>query len=153
MHFDILKEVDISINNKKKFVEDHKELLELAKELNDLIGSAIFIQFLISSMLLCVLGFQIVVLEDIFQRFAVAIFGLAIIIQLFIYSYGGEILMDKSSEVAQNFYNLDKDYVLIIARAQKASIFQFGFYRADLPTFSSILSSAASLITLLKSFL
>lgn len=78
---------------------------------------------------------------------------MTIIIQLFIYAYGGQLVKDKSSSVAELIYEMDKDLVKIIARAQKASEIGAGFYVADLVTFSSILRSAASLITLLRSFI
>jgi 7tm Odorant receptor len=104
-------------------------------------------------MLLCVIGFQIVVLESLIEKVIASIFGAAIIIQMFIYSFGGQLIADKSSSVAENFYENDKDFIIIIARSQKAAKINAGFYQANLPTFSSILSSAASLITLLQSFI
>jgi odorant receptor len=139
--------------DKKKFIEKHHKVLGLADELNRLYKPVILSQYFISSMLLCSVGFQFVVHESIPKRFEDFMFGVAVMIQLFIYSYGGQLIMDKSSSVADDFYTLDQEFVLIIARAQKASIIEAGFYKASLPLFTSIINSAASLITLLKSFL
>jgi 7tm Odorant receptor len=79
--------------------------------------------------------------------------GMAIIIQLFIYSFGGQLIKDRSSRVAENFYDFDADYVIIIAKAQKSSKIETAFFQANLETFSNIMKSTASLITLLQSFL
>jgi hypothetical protein len=106
-----------------------------------------------SSNLLCVIGFQLVVHQNFLNRIEDFTFGLAIIIQLFIYSSGGQLIMDKSLSVADNLFEIDKDFILIIKRAQRPSLIKAGFYKASLPLFTSILSSAASLITLLQSFL
>lgn len=113
----------------------------------------IFFQFLISSTLLCVLGFQLVMLESVSKRIVSAIYGSAMMIQLMVYSYGGQIMMEKSSSVADDLYQLDKDLVIIIARAQKPVYIKSGFYDINLETFTVILKAAASLITILKSFL
>jgi hypothetical protein len=99
------------------------------------------------------IGFQLLMQENPSKFCEDLIVGVAVMIQLFIYSYGGQLIMDKSSSVADNFYTLDQEFVMIIARAQKASKIEAGFYKASLPLFTTIMNSAASLITLLKSFL
>jgi odorant receptor len=113
----------------------------------------ILAQFLITSMLLCVLGFQLVMFRSFMKRVVIGFYGLNMIIQLFIYTYGGQMIMDKSTSVADKLYQTDKDLIIIIARSHKASIIKAGFYEANSATLCSILSSAASLITLLKSFI
>lgn len=91
--------------------------------------------------------------ESIIRRGIALSYGLSIIIQLFIYSYGGQLIMDKSLAVADNCYGLGRETVLIINRAQKFSMIEAKFFNVSLPTLRAVLSSAASLITLLKSFL
>jgi odorant receptor len=150
-HFDILR--DSFDGDKKKFIKKHQELLELSETLHKLFKPIVFAQFLFSSMLLCVIGFQLVMVHDFFKRAVVAFYGLAIIIQLFYYSYGGQLLMDKSSAVSENLYKTDKDLVIVINRAHKACTIKAGFYRANSATFTTILSSAGSLIALLRSFI
>jgi 7tm Odorant receptor len=103
-------------------------------------------------MLLCVLGFQFVVFQSVLKRVVVAIFGAAAFFQLFVYTYGGQLLMDRSTKVAENLYQADKDLIIIIMRAQKSAVIKSGFYHASSETLTSILSAAGSLITLLKSF-
>jgi odorant receptor len=139
--------------DKKKFIEKHQELLDLVKTLNKLYAAIILAQCFITSMLLCVLGFQFVMLRSILKKIVVLFFGSAAFIQLFVYTYGGQLVMDKSVSVADKLYQTDKDLIICITRAHKASVIKSGFYEANSATLASILSSAASLITLLKSLM
>lgn len=91
--------------------------------------------------------------EDFYKRIITLFFGLTIVVEVFVYSFGGQIVQDTSLAVADHFYEVDKDLILIIKRAQKAVKFQSFIYKLDLPTFRKILSTAASLITFMKSFM
>lgn len=91
--------------------------------------------------------------ENPFKKFIAALYAFSVIVQLFAYSFGGQIIKDKSSSVAENFYLIDKDFAIIIARTQRATVIKAAFYEATLPSFLSVLSSASSLITLLQSFI
>lgn len=150
-HFEILRES--FVGDKKKFINRHQMLSEFTENFTKLFKVVIFSQLFCSSMQLCVLGFQLVAIRSFYHRAVVAVFGLAIIIQLFIYCYGCQLILDKTTEVADHLYVLDKDFVIIIARAHKGKKVKAWFYDPSLSTMSAILSSAASLITLLRSFL
>lgn len=150
-HFAILRES--FKGDKRKFIEDHKTVLKLADKLVKIFVPVILVQFFVTSMLLCVNGFQLVMFNDFAQRAKSLLFGFTIILQLFIYSYGGQLIMDESSRVAENIYQIDRDLVIVIARAQRPSVVKAGFFYANLPNYQAILSSTASLITLLQSFL
>lgn len=104
-------------------------------------------------MQLCVIGFHLVVSESIEGKIVLAPFGFCVISNLFIYASGGQLIRDKSENVADNLYTLDKDSVIIIARAQRPAIIKSGIYEASLPTFAAILSSAGSMMTVLQSFI
>jgi hypothetical protein len=80
-------------------------------------------------MYLCVLGFQLVNHQTFIERLIDIVFGFAGIIQLFIYSFGGQIIMDSSASVAEDFYDIEKDFVVMIARAHKT------FSRVKFPVF------------------
>lgn len=150
-HFEFLAK---SYNgDKKKFVERHQKILDLAEDLCSVMRSVVFMQFVISSMLLCVLGFQVVMQEEFMKRMLAASFGVSVIIQLFVYSLGGQLILDKSITIADGFSEYEKDLVIIIARVQKPVKVTAWFYEVSLPTLRAILGTAASLITLLKSFL
>lgn len=150
-HFGILRESFDGV--KAKFIKRHQTLIEVTENLKHLVKPIVFAQFLISSINLCVLAFQIVALDSISTKIITIPFLLSIIIQLFIYSYGGQLIMEKSSMVADHFYQNDKDFIIIIARAQKPIIVDAAFYKATLSTFDAIISSTASMIALLQSFL
>jgi hypothetical protein len=149
-HFDILRES--FDGDKKKFVEKHLELLNLVKDLNELFNEVVFCQFLLSSLQLCVLGFQVVIVESIAGLIVPAVYGLTIIIQLFVYSFGGQLIVNSSDAISENLYEVDRDLILMIARPQKSTMIKSVFFTADLPSFLSIMRFTGSLITMLKSF-
>lgn len=151
-HFDIAR---ISLGNfdgdKKKFVQNHQTILDLAEGLNQLFKPIVFVEFAMISMLLCVCGFQVVMTESFFGKMISLGFGSFSVFQLFSYSFGGQLISERSSAVADHLYTIDRDSLIIIARSRKPVLIEAGFYQADLPTFRIFLSSAASLITLLHS--
>lgn len=149
--FDILKES--FDGDRKNFIEKHQIIYKLCEDLKTLIKPVIFTQFFLTSINLCVIGFQLVMLDGLIKRIVPLFFGIAIIIQLFIYAYGGQCVLDKSESFADFFYDLDKDFIFIILRAQKPVKFEAVFYEANLPTFCNIMNNTISLITLLKSFI
>jgi hypothetical protein len=128
------------------------QLLKLSEELNQTYKQIIFLQFMNISTLLCVLGFQVVIVDSVTGRIVPAIFGLTMLIQLLVYAFGGQLVLDKSKTVAENLYKIDRDMILMIARPLKPVVMKSGFFKADLPTFVSIINAAGSLITMLKSF-
>jgi odorant receptor len=150
-HFDILRES--FDGDKKKFVENHLKIHEIAVELNQVYKPMIFIGYSICSMLLCVLGFQFVVHESFSKKFEDFFLATTVATALFVYAFGGQLIMDKSSLVAVDFYELDRDFVFIIQRVQQPLIIQSVYFELTLPSFTAIMNSAGSLITLLQSFL
>lgn len=113
----------------------------------------VFDQLLTTNMLLCVIGFQLVEIQGFFEKLTAAFFGVAVIVELFVYAFGGQIILNKSSEIGSQLYDMDKEVVMVIAKAQQPLIIKAWLYEANLPTFTAILNSAASLITILKSFI
>jgi gustatory receptor len=148
-HFEILYRFDYE---KKEFIEEHQKVIDLASDLNMLIKPIVFTQHLVSSLLLCVIGFQLVMLHDLYKRLAAFFFGLAAMIQLLMYSFGGQQIMDKSLNVSSKMYNLDKDYRMIIMRSHRVCKIRAGIFEASLPTYRTMISNAGSLMTILKSF-
>jgi hypothetical protein len=128
------------------------ELLELSEALKQTYKQIIFLQFMNISTLLCVLGFQVVVVDSVAGRIVPAVYGLTMLIQLLVYAFGGQLVLDKSKAVAENLYEIDRDMIIMIARPFKPVVMKSGFFKADLPTFVSIKNAAGSLITMLKSF-
>lgn len=152
IHFDIARSsLENFDGDKKKFVQSHQTILDLAEDLNQLFKPIVFVEFAMISMLLCVLGFQVVMAESFFGKMVSLGFGSFSVIQLFSFSFGGQLVADRSSAVADHLYTIDRDSLIIIARSRKPVLIEAGFYQANLPTFRLFLSSAASLITLLQS--
>ena len=83
------------------------------------------------------IGFQLVMVDDSMNAFLILWFGFSYLIQTWIYSLGGQLVKDKSSSVAENFYQLDKDHVVIIARAQKPAVIKAWIYNARVKTLSN----------------
>ena len=75
------------------------------------------------------------------------------LIDMLIYSYGGQILMDSAKSVCDENERIDKNYVFLLMRAQSEIKIDTGFFSATLPTFCTILNRVMSLITLLQSFI
>jgi odorant receptor len=124
----------------------------LVEQLNQTFKQIVLCQFTLTSLLLCVIGFQVVVVKSVADMFVPATFGVSVAIQLFVYAFGGQLIMDHSSEVARNLYGTDRNFLIMIARPRLHARIQAGFFTASLPTFVSVMNSAGSLITMLKSF-
>lgn len=139
--------------DKKKFVVRHQLIIESVEELNHLMKPVVFSQFFISSLLLCVIWFQLFVNLSLASFIINFVYGFAICLQLFFFAYGGQQIIEKSSTVADDFFESDSDLIIIIARAHKPAKITSAFYTATLPTFTSVISSSTSLMALWKSFI
>lgn len=75
-----------------------------------------------------------------------------IFIQLFQYCYGGQFIMDRSEEVGEEFYSDDKDFLIVIAKAQQPFVFRAQFYEANIEFVAFVVNSSYSLLTVLQNF-
>lgn len=134
-------------------MERHQELLDLAEELQELYKPVLFVQFLITGLLLCLVTVQIFIAEKLFNYWLVYVipFTTVVMTQLFLFCYGGQMLNDASSSVGKSFYDLDKDFLIIMTRALQPSKISDWFYTANLPVFAAIVNSAYSYISILQS--
>lgn len=148
-HFWILK--DSFDGDKKKFINTHQNLIEFARRLNIQFRALVFAKFLYGATIICVLGFQVLMTDGFVMRFIASNYIVAIFVQLLFYALGGQLIMSSSGAIADSIITVDKDCLLIIARAQKPSSIHAWFYNADLATYQTILASAASFFTVLKS--
>jgi odorant receptor len=129
------------------------KLFDLVTKLDEIYKLVVFTDFLFGSMLLCFLGFQLVVIEGFIERIVPTLFSIAIIIQLLIYASGGQVIVDRSDEIARDFYDVDRDLLMLIARPLRSPMIRSLYFKADLPMFLTVMQSAGSLIAMLKSFL
>ena len=72
-------------------------------------------------------------------------------LELLIYSYGGQKVMDSSMAVCDDVYEIDKNYLFIMMRSQMAVEMKSGFFHACLPIYMILIKRTMSLITLLQS--
>ncbi|XP_035775950.1 odorant receptor 47a-like [Anopheles albimanus] len=140
----------------------HQYVLCLAKRIVGAYRYIIFNQLLISSILLCMLGFQLVISAGTSIMVVYMVYSLAIIIQITYYCYYGSMLHHESEQVQRAIYNgawytadirTQKLLLVCMMRAGKAVDADSGFTRASLPALRSILNSAGSYVTLLLSLL
>nr|AID61224.1 odorant receptor [Calliphora stygia] len=145
----------------KSYIEYHNLILSLYNELREIYSPIVFGQFLMTSLQVCVIVYQMVTHMDTILVLIINItFLTSILLQLFIYCYGGEILKLESLMVGisvqiSNWYNLKPSHrrmlVLLMLRSQREAIIKAGFYEASLANFMAILKAALSYITLIQS--
>uniref|UniRef100_A0A1I8M981 Odorant receptor n=1 Tax=Musca domestica TaxID=7370 RepID=A0A1I8M981_MUSDO len=143
------------------YIRYHNLILHLYQEVRQIYSPIVFGQFLITSLQVCVIVYQMVTHINTFLVFVInCTFLLSILLQLFIYSYGGEILKNESLMVGvsvqlSNWYNLKPRHRrmlwLLMLRSQRGAIIRGGFYEASLANFMTILKAALSYITLIQS--
>jgi hypothetical protein len=79
----------------KRVVDHHSELNEYFLKFKEIFAPVIFNRFLVSSITLCVLGFQIIVLKDQVKRINMIAYLLVILMKLMTYAYIGSQISNK----------------------------------------------------------
>ncbi|XP_054725222.1 odorant receptor 82a [Anastrepha obliqua] len=143
------------------YVQYHTRLLALSENVQRIFKPIIFGQFLMTSLQVCVIIYQLVTHMGVFMDMVVyCTFLSSILLQLLIYCYGAEFLKIESSAVGtavqmSQWYNLPPRHRhvlrLILLRSQREIIIRAGFYEASLANFMSILKAAMSYITFIQS--
>lgn len=149
-----LKIVKLIINEGelKETVIYHNQVLNLVKKFNKIFNLVILGEYTVKSVPLCVVGYLIVMSDDIFIITVCISHGMAGIIELMIFSYGGQKIMDYGEEICDECYEIDKDYLTIMIMTKyKLRVYSL-MHDACLPTVTLILNRAMALITMLKSF-
>ncbi|KFB48435.1 AGAP004974-PA-like protein [Anopheles sinensis] len=143
-------------------IEYHKHILNIADRVIDAYRNVILNQLLISSVLLCMLGFQLVLSAGSSLVVVYVAYGTAIVIQVTYYCYYGSQLYHESTQVhdavfQSNWYEADvrtqKLLINCMMRARKAVNAKSGFAQASLPALRAILNSAGSYVALLMSLM
>ncbi|XP_017846321.1 odorant receptor 82a [Drosophila busckii] len=139
----------------------HVLLLDMSQRLRLIFMPIVFGQFFITSLQVGVIIYQIVTHMDSVMSLLVyfSFFG-SIMLQLFLYCYGGEIIKVESLQVGVAVQLSDwhlatpkqrRSLAFIMQRAQREMIIKAGFYEASLANFVAICRAALSLITLIQS--
>ncbi|XP_001861406.2 odorant receptor 82a [Culex quinquefasciatus] len=142
-------------------IEYHTLVLKLSRRLMSSFRIIILNNLLVASVLLCVLGFEMVVYLGTSLMLLYITYITAIVIQIFFFSYYGSQLLYESAAVGDAIYcsnwyeatpKTRKLLLFCIKRAQVPVNTKVGIMVASLPTFRAIVNSAGSYVALLLSF-
>ncbi|XP_030243346.1 odorant receptor 82a [Drosophila navojoa] len=142
-------------------VDYHVQLLSLSRQLRHIYTPIVFGQFFITSLEVGVIIYQIVThLDSIMALLVYFSFFCSIMLQLFIYCYGGEVIKVEGLRVGvavqtSNWHSAThkqrRSLIFIMHRSQREVLIKAGFYEASLANFLAILRAAMSFITLIQS--
>uniref|UniRef100_A0A7G3AA13 Odorant receptor n=1 Tax=Lutzomyia longipalpis TaxID=7200 RepID=A0A7G3AA13_LUTLO len=146
----------------KEAIERHIILIDLCAEMESIYNFSILCNFVLSSLMICLVGFQATnpdVHFDIWFKYIV--FLICALWQVFCLCYYGNVLQESSQSISSGafssqWYREDAKYqkciLLMIMRAQKPLSLTAGkFSVVSLRSFTAILSTAFSYFTLLRS--
>ncbi|XP_014605632.1 PREDICTED: uncharacterized protein LOC106787618 [Polistes canadensis] len=144
-------------------VRRHCHLIRLADNLEEAFNMIILIQLLMSALLLCVEGFQMLVSLDENDTIAAAkhaVLIVTLLVQLFIYSYAGDMLESKTAEIVlgvydSSWYTFDTSsiknlaFVMFYGRIPR-QVTAGKFVSMNLLTFKEIIKASASYFSVLR---
>ncbi|XP_045762472.1 putative odorant receptor 92a [Maniola jurtina] len=146
--------------NMRKCVNKHQELIELVNLLEILYSKSTLFNITSSSVLLCLSGFNIVVVQKTGTVLKFASFLMLSLSQVFLLCYFGDLLMSSSIELSQTVYScrwydvepaIRRSVLIILIRSQKpCKVTACNFADLNLSAFSTILSRSYSCFALLK---
>nr|XP_012142611.1 PREDICTED: LOW QUALITY PROTEIN: odorant receptor 22c-like [Megachile rotundata] len=152
----------------KSYIRQHQALITYCNELQEVFGIivlALYSQVMTFSMLICLDGFQVLLL-DLIQRKVIFFFHLlTTVCQLIMFSYSCDCIIRESVNLATAAFsgpwlllpsskgidNLKKDFIMLIMRSNKPCyISGLGFFIVSLETSTRVITTAGSYFTLLQ---
>ncbi|XP_021710207.1 odorant receptor 85c [Aedes aegypti] len=165
MHFDVLSD-RLSVlqhNDHKelaKCVERHSVLLDLCLRVENIFSRSMLASFLLSSVIICLTGFQVFAQDSINKAIPYATFLFLHMVDVYLLCYYGNLMMEKSLAVSNYAYEslwylgnrpFQKSILIILERGQRAQkLTAMKFIDINLTCFKTILSTSFSYFTLLK---
>ncbi|CAL7937528.1 unnamed protein product [Xylocopa violacea] len=150
----------------KTYVRQHQALIYFCEKLEKVYTMIILGQVLVSSLLICLFGYQILLAQAPPERRSMFFFLISgSMALLFMFTYGCNSVIDESNDVAVGAYStlwmmmpmnrlgrmIRKDLIMVIVRSRKVCCLTAnGFFPVSLKTYTSILSTAVSYFTLLR---
>ncbi|XP_070167626.1 odorant receptor 9a-like [Polyergus mexicanus] len=144
-------------------IQRNSYLIEMAKELANAISFVLLMQLFLSSILLCIMGFQFILA---LKRNDAVMMGKSFMVlctfltQLTVYSFVGDYLKSQMEEIGLFIYQsvwydlptkLTKNLIFVIMRAQFPVKLQAGnFIVVNLATYMSILKTSISYLSVLR---
>ncbi|XP_055642280.1 odorant receptor 10a-like [Toxorhynchites rutilus septentrionalis] len=144
----------------KLITQRHKQTIDITSEMSDLFQPNVFASITIASIKIGLACITLMKAEG-FGKLKFIWYTLGVLTEIFVYSYGGTHLMEESERIGDSAYDFPwyryrKDVrqliQLMMIRAQKPSRIEVPFFEASFVTFSTILQTAGSYVTLMQTF-
>ncbi|XP_072760025.1 uncharacterized protein [Anoplolepis gracilipes] len=161
--------IDFDVSNSQVYdhfnvlIQRNSYLIKMAKELVDVISFVLLMQLFLSSILLCIMGFQFILalkMNDIVKMGKSLIVLGTFLTQITVYSFVGDYLKSQMEEIGLFVYQstwydlpakLTKNLIFVIMRAQSPVKLQAGnFIAVNLATYMSILKTSISYLSVLR---
>ncbi|XP_019883233.2 odorant receptor 13a-like [Camponotus floridanus] len=150
-------------NRFNELIQRHRHVIMLARELADLISFVLLIELFIISILLCIMGFQLIFALKVHDTVMISrsSFILSVfLIQLTLYSFIGNYLKSEMEEIGHSIYQsvwynfprkLIKSVIFVLMQTQSPVALQAGnFIVINLSTYVTILKTSFSYLSLLR---
>lgn len=135
-------------NEVRTLIVYHVRLDELANRMSAMYQPIMMVQFMGTSLLLCVIAYQLTLPNQELGVFFIYTFFLGgVVSQCFVYCFGGTTLYTESERLADSVYDVkwynepiavQRAIIFCLARAQRPILIRTMFFAANLPTFSSV---------------
>ncbi|KAH0956336.1 OrP2 [Eciton burchellii] len=161
--------IDVDVSSPKIYdrfnvlIKRHIYLIQMAKKLAEAISFVLLMQLLISSILLCIMGFQLILslkTDNIAMTAKSSMVLSTFLAQLLLYSFIGDYLKSQMEEVGHTIYQsawydfpvkLMKNVIFVLMRTQSPIALRAGnFVVVNLSTYMSILKTSASYLSVLR---
>ncbi|GAB0091337.1 Odorant receptor [Sergentomyia squamirostris] len=164
-HFKIIQKrfEQIQFDNIKSSIADiveyQNEVIDACESLQDLLCSAIFPFLFLDSIVICTCLYTLLSTSGIIVTIAFIGITSATVTQIFVLTYSGEVITQRSQGALESIYNSDwysalpsqrKYLIPCMMEARKGFKFKMVFFELLLTTLSTILQTAGSYFALLK---
>ncbi|XP_026823837.1 odorant receptor 13a isoform X2 [Ooceraea biroi] len=161
--------MDIDVTSSRAYdrfnilIQRHIYLIHIVKQLAETISFILLTQLFISSILLCIMGFQLILslkVNDIVMTTKSFSVLSAFLSQLTLYSFIGDYLKSQMEEIGLSIYRsswydyprkLTRNMIFVLMRTESPIALQAGnFIMINLSTYMSILKTSASYLSVLR---
>ncbi|XP_034178976.2 odorant receptor 13a-like [Osmia lignaria lignaria] len=163
---DVLYLSDVCVAAFRECIRQHQILIEFCKIVDEVFRVIMLLQVLTFSMLVCLAGYQLFLVDlNVPMRISIIFFLSANMCQLWMFTYSCDTMTRESLRVAVAAYEapwiylpmdkfgkiIRKDLQIVIMRSRKAcQVTACQFFAVSLETYTRIMSTAMSYFTLLK---
>uniref|UniRef100_A0A4Y0BE29 Odorant receptor n=1 Tax=Anopheles funestus TaxID=62324 RepID=A0A4Y0BE29_ANOFN len=145
----------------RRICKRHEDIIDLVADTRSAFTPNILIVYIFASIMLCVVCVAVFAVEGIYKLIYIP-YTMSVLTVLYFYSYSGTVISysgDSVQTMAYDFpwYRFDRNtrhlIQMMMIRAQYGSNVDVPFFETSLASFSTIVRTASSYITLMKSFL